>query len=447
MDISELSDTQSEGGLIGTLIYHPEFILHTEYLQPNYFYELNNSCIYWAIRALYESGITNIDAYNLSSMLQSNVAVSRSIEKYNLPSVQEFVELYKLTARHTLEEYKMLADNIVTLAFKREFVKAINQITSDIFEPDNGLVELSNSTYDRLDKLTENFIINQEVSTLGDKLDDIWAEIESRRNSNGGCGIPSKHNIFNEYFTYEPGELVMIQARYKEGKSVFLMNEVVHKLKNGVPTLVIDTEMNTRLYTERLLSHLSGIDIKRVKTGQYSAEEAQKLRSAMSWLKRQPFDHIYKPEITDKEIYSYCQIYKKKYGLQFFVFDYIKSDENETSTNYNILGKYTNFLKNSIAGKLELSVLSACQLNRNYSVADSDKINRYLSVAIKWGHKTQEMIAKDGIECGNAFAKIYVNRLGPHMLEDDEDEYIDFLFDGNHMSIVEAKQHKVTSEF
>lgn len=396
---------------------------------------------------MYNSGITNIDAYNLSSMLQSNAAVSRTVDKYNLPSVQEFVELYKMTARHSLEEYKMLADNIVTLAFKREFYKAITEINNDIFNPDCGLDELSNSTYDRLDKLTEKFVINQEVSTLGDKIDDIWAEIESRRNVNGGSGIPSKFNVLGQYYTYETGELVVVQARYKEGKSVFLMNEVVHKLKNGVPTLVIDTEMSTRLYTERLLAHLTGIDIKRLKNGEYSQDDGYKIRSAMGWLKEQPFDHIYKPDITDNEMYSICQIYKQKFGLQFFVFDYIKSDENETSLNYNVLGRRTNFLKNNIAGKLELSVLSACQLSRNYTVADSDKINRYLSVAIKWGHKTQEMIARDGLPCGNAFAKVYVNRLGEHMLEDNEDEYIDFVFDGARMSIVEATQHKEVNEF
>ena len=61
-DISELSDIQSESGIIGTLIYHPEFILHSEYLQPGYFYGVENGCIYWAIQALYSEGITNIDA-------------------------------------------------------------------------------------------------------------------------------------------------------------------------------------------------------------------------------------------------------------------------------------------------------------------------------------------------------------------------------------------------
>lgn len=380
-------------------------------------------------------------------MLQSHPGVARTVDKYNLPSTQELMELHKLTARHTLEEYLRLADLVVTFAFKREMIKTINVITADVYNDRIGLDELSNSVYEQLDGLTEKFVINREVSTLGDRIDDIWAEIEERRNENGGCGIPSKHHSFSEYFTYEPGELVMIQARYKEGKSVFLMNEVVHKLKNGVPTLVIDTEMSTRLYTERLLAHLSGVDIKRLKNGQYTADEEAKINEAKAWLKKQPFDHIYKPDITDNEIYSYCQIYKKKFGLQFFVFDYIKSDESETSTNYNLLGRRTNFLKNNIAGKLELSVLSACQLGRNYTVADSDKINRYLSVAIKWGHKTQEMIANDGMECGNAFAKIYVNRLGGHMPEDDESAYIDLVFDGARMTIREAQPHKTANNF
>lgn len=380
-------------------------------------------------------------------MLQSHPGVARTVDKYNLPSTQELMELHKLTARHTLEEYLRLADLVVTFAFKREMIKTINVITADVYNDRIGLDELSNSVYEQLDGLTEKFVINREVSTLGDRIDDIWAEIEERRNENGGCGIPSKHHSFSEYFTYEPGELVMIQARYKEGKSVFLMNEVVHKLKNGVPTLVIDTEMSTRLYTERLLAHLSGVDIKRLKNGQYAPDEEAKINEAKAWLKKQPFDHIYKPDITDNEIYSYCQIYKKKFGLQFFVFDYIKSDESETSTNYNLLGRRTNFLKNNIAGKLELSVLSACQLGRNYTVADSDKINRYLSVAIKWGHKTQEMIANDGMECGNAFAKIYVNRLGGHMPEDDESAYIDLVFDGARMTIREAQPHKTANNF
>lgn len=447
MDIAELSDIQSESGVIGTLIYHPEFILHTDYLQPGYFFGVENGCIYWAIQELYKSGITNIDAYNISNKLQSNKSVQKTIEKYNLPSVQEFIELYKETARHTMEEYKMLADNIVTLAFKRDLVKTLNQLSANCFNPDYELEKLNNVVYGELDKLTQKYISTNDIHILGNDIDAIWNEIINRRTSDGMYGIPSKYKLFSDYYTYEPGELVVIQAKYKQGKSVLLMNEVVHKLKNGVPTLVVDSEMPTRLYTERLISHLSGIEMKRIKNGNYSDEEGKMINNWILWLKEQPFVHIYNPNLTNEKLYSICKMLKHKIGLTFVVYDYLKSNETSSSDNYNVLGAKCDFLKNNIAGELDLAVLAACQLNRNGEVADSIKINRYLSVGIKWEYKTQEMIAKDGIKCGNAFAKIYVNRLGRQMLEDDDEDYIDFIFDGDKMTIIEAQQHERASDF
>lgn len=335
----------------------------------------------------------------------------------------------------------MLADTVVTLAFKRDLVRTLNRISTDCFNPRKGLNELNSSVYQSIGNLTKSYIENQEAGTLGDIIDDIWQEIVDRRNPDGSYGIPSKYPIFGEYFTYESGELVVIQARMKQGKSAFLLNEVIHKLENGVPTLVIDTEMKTRLYTERLISHWTGIDLAKVKNGRYTEEEAKKIQDCIDWIKKAPFQHIYKPDITDEEIAIYCQMYIYKFGLQFFVFDYIKSNESDTGVNANLLGRKTDFLKNEIAGKLDIAVVSACQLNREMNVADSDKINRYLSVGIKWAYKTQEMIAKDGLECGNAYAKIYINRLGRQMLEDDDEDYIDFHFNGDTMGVVEAKQH------
>lgn len=447
MDISELSDIQSESGIIGTLIYHPEFISHTEHLKPNYFYGEENACIYWAIQELFNSGISTIDAYNISNMIQSHKGVKRTIEKYNLPSVQEFVELYKEAARHTLEEYKMLADNIMTLAFKRDLVKTLNKISSDCYSPDYSLEKLNGSVYSELDRLTQKYIVNTEIHTLGNDIENIWNDIVSRRTENGVYGIPSKFPSFIDYFTYEPGELVVVQAKYKQGKSVFLMNEVVHKLKNGVPTLIIDSEMPTRLYTERLLSHLTSIEMKKIKNGRYSEDEADKIKTWIGWLKEQPLVHIYDPNLTMERLYSICKMLQNKIGLGFVVYDYLKSNETSSSDNYNLLGAKCDFLKNNIAGELDIPVLAACQLNRNGEVADSMKINRYLSVGIKWEYKTQEMIAKDGLSCGNAFAKIYVNRLGRQMQENDEEDYIDFVFSGDTMTIIEAEQHERSDDY
>jgi len=442
VNISNLSDIQSESGVIGTLIYHPDYIAHTEYLKPNHFYNKENACIYWSIQELFKEGIQNIDAYNISNKLQSHKGVQNTLDKYNIPSIQEFIELYKETARHSIEEYKMLAENIVTFAFKRDLIKVLNQVEAKCYKPEFNLEKMSNMVYSELDKLTQNFLVASDIDTLGENIDSIWEEIEGRRTADGIYGIPSKFPTFMDYFTYEPGELVVIQAKYKQGKSVLIMNEVVHKLKNGIACLVVDREMPTRLYVERLISHLTGIEISKIKTGRYGEQEEQKIKETIAWIKKQPFVHIYDPNMTMERLYSICKSLQNKMNLGFVAYDYLKSNETSASDNYNLLGAKCDFLKNNIAGELDIPVLAACQLNREGKVADSFKINMFLSVGIKWGMKTLEMQAKDGMDCGNAYAKIYVNRLGRQMDEDDEDSYIDFYFDGDTMSIVEARQHE-----
>ena len=61
--LEKLSDTQAEAGIIATLVYHPEFILHSDCLKAGYFYHKDNGCIYWAIDQLFKSGVENIDAF------------------------------------------------------------------------------------------------------------------------------------------------------------------------------------------------------------------------------------------------------------------------------------------------------------------------------------------------------------------------------------------------
>lgn len=443
MDIKELSDIQSESGVIGTLIYHPEYIAHTEYLKPNHFFGVENGCIFWVIQELFENGISNIDAFNISNKIQSNTAVKNTIEKFNLPNVQEFVELYKETARHSIEEYKMLADNIVSMAFKRELIKVSHQIESNCYQKSIDLDTLSLLTYKSLDGLTESFMTRGNIQTFGSRIDDVWDEIQQE----GKYGLESKFTSFNTYWKYQRKELYIIEAYKKNGKSMFLMNEAINMIKNGVPTLVYDSEMGDALYLKRLLSHLSGVSFKKISELTYSNEEYQRVMKWKEWLKNQPFEHIYDPSMSMKKLFSVCRSMQNSMNLSFVIYDYLKSNEKSTGDNYNKLGEMTDYLKNEIAGRLNLPVLAACQLNRNGEVGDSKKIEDYCSVAIKWGKKTQEMIAKDGIECGNAYAKVGVNRLGESMVEDDNEDYLDFIFDGAKCTIEEAQQHKRDNSF
>lgn len=440
MDVSGIVDIQAESGIIATLIFHPEFILHSEFLKAGYFYQTDSGCIYWAIQELYKAGVDNIDAFNITNMLNSNKAVKNTTEKYNLPSMQEYIDMCGLIARHTLEEYMLLANKVVSLSFKRDLYKILLESQRNCCDMSIDLNELNTRVYDKLNAVTEKYITSNQIDTIGAYSDDLWDEICSRRNESGIYGIPSKFSALNEYCTYEPTELILLTARMKRGKSAFFLNEAVHKLKNGIPTLYIDTEMSDRLFYERMLANLTGVEVKKIKNGKYTEEEAKKIEKANAWIKKQPFVHIYDPQMTKDKLYSTCKILKYKMGLQFVIYDYLKSNTTDASSQYNELGSLCDFLKNNIGGDLELSVLAGAQLNRTGQIADSDKLSRYASVSLLWRDKTPEEISRDGMDCGNFALTVQLNRLGEQM---SDEEYLDFAFNGNIMRIEQAKKQHV----
>ncbi|MBQ5562780.1 MAG: hypothetical protein IIT39_05290, partial [Clostridia bacterium] len=133
MNIAELSDISSESSVIGTLLLHPDYIAHSKFLKPNYFYNTENGIMYWAIDELYKEGITNIDAYNLSNKLSSNKSVENKLQDANFPDVQETINLYSTAARDTIEEYLMFAKNVVDYAFRRKLDTSLLSMRDDCY--------------------------------------------------------------------------------------------------------------------------------------------------------------------------------------------------------------------------------------------------------------------------------------------------------------------------
>ena len=445
LNTKDMADVQAEASTIATLIYHPEFILHTDYLKASHFYNVENGCIYWAIQELYKKGVDKIDAINITNMLNSNKGVQKKIEEYGLTDMQEFLSASEYAKRDTLEEYKLLVQNIVTMSFKRALSKVSEEVQNYCINSDADITQLNSMLNNKLNKLTQEYMTSGEIELFGNNIDTLWEEICSRRSDDGIYGIPSKYKSVNEYFTYEPGELVLLKARMKRGKSAFFMNEAIHKIQNGIPTLFFDTEMQDRLFFERMLANLTGIEVKRIKTGKYTVDEGKLLQDKMDWIKQQPFVHIYTPQTTEEEIYAIHKVLKYKIGLEFSIFDYIKSNILSSSENYNALGQRCDFLKNNVAGELNIAMLAGAQLNRANQVADSDKLERYVSASMLWREKTAEELARDTLACGNFALNVDLNRMGAQM---DDDDYIDFSFDGDRMRIKESEQkHRIAQPF
>ncbi|MBP3929686.1 MAG: hypothetical protein J6D47_09010, partial [Peptostreptococcaceae bacterium] len=347
------------------------------------------------------------------------------------------IEELRLLGRSTIEEYEYMCKKVITMAFKRESFIKLNEISKDILSTDEDINNINYNLQQSIANFSKIYISNDEIKSLGEQADSIWEGIISKRNS-GFFGLPSKFEELNKYLTYEKTELVLISAPKKTGKSNILSNEAWHKAINGVPTLYIDREMSTENHMLRMLAFLSGIENRRLKSGELSVKEEMLVREKLKLIKTLPFYHTYEPLANLNELYMKTKSLQLKHGVEFLVYDYVKANQGgDSDKEYQVLGRQTDWLKNEIAGSLNLACLGSAQMDDSgKKVADSQKIERNCSSSIHVVRKTMEEIAIDGRDSGNLKMMVKFNRNGAMT---EEDEYINLYLNGNIATVSQAK--------
>ncbi|WP_347130097.1 DnaB-like helicase C-terminal domain-containing protein [Neglectibacter timonensis] len=436
MRAEDITRIDSEAGVIASLVYHPEFSFYSENLLPNHFFNKENRYIYAAICNLAQRGVQHIDPYSILQSLQSQEATAKYADEITVAQLNDFFDTSDSLARHTVEDYKLCVDNVIDAAFRRDALQSLKKCEAMCFN--ESIKDIEQQIYRSLDDVMMEFSATTEVPAYKDVIDECWAEIEGRQGS-GYAGIPFKFPALNDYATIERGELFIFGAEQKQGKSMMLLNCAVDLLQHDYAVLYLDSELNTRLFTARILAHLTGIEYKRLTSGNYSEEEERRIMEAKEWLKTRKFTHLYIPTFDQHSIYTAVKKVNHTQGLDVLIVDYFKGKgEGDAFDSYQELGRFVDMVKNQICGEMNIAGIGAAQATVTGKLADSAKIARNASTIAMISDKTPEEIEADGAECGNKKLRVTVNRNGMQMAQG---EYIDLLFDGNHILYQQAKQH------
>lgn len=433
----DIESLDSEAGVIASLIHHPEYRWFCDGLYPNHFTDTGNRCIYAAILGLVDSGINTIDAFNIMEFLASNESTKTIAKSITLDRVKEACEMSDILARHSQEEFRLCADNVIDAAFRRDALRKLEEcerICADRSEPN-----VEKRLYEAIDSVVSEFSRTESIPNFGDIVDDLWTEVVAHQDGHGNS-VPYKFPTLNAYTCIEPGELAVLGAPAKGAKSMFMLNEAVDLLRQGKSVMYIDSELSDRLFLCRMVSHLTKIEFSRVRSGRYGEEEAEVISEARDWIKGQPFVHLYMPIFEQEELYlSVKKTVHKMGSLDVLIVDYLKATgDTDAYATYAELGKLTDLIKNTISGDMGIASLAAAQLNAAGKLADSAKIARNASVIMTLLDKTPAEIERDGVECGNKRLVVAMNRNGPNHVDG---EWIDLHFNGNIISLEEAKQH------
>lgn len=277
---------------------------------------------------------------------------------------------------------------------------------------------------EKFTKLLEETKGFESITSLADGK---WDQLLLKRSANPKelIGIPTGFLQFDAQIGgLAPGALTVVSAFTKTGKSVLMTNWAVNiAYILGIPVLYIDTEMNDTEFYDRVMSILiskQGVIIpeKIIKNGKYAQnnEAVRAADKASDILKSNKLFHLYMPEFSLEKILSISRRFKRKYGVPWdeynnfclVVFDYIKLPEENSlkyAQEYQQLGYFTSGLKNRLAGRENIPVLTAAQLNRSGSNAEENdptqlggslRILQYANTLAYLRNKGEKELEKDG---------------------------------------------------
>lgn len=384
-----------------------------------------------------KDGIETIDTFGIMEYIKHNF--ESDLCKITKENVDELINMSTILTRNSIKDYEILVSNVYDVAFRREMLSKLGDCRDILLNPESE--DAKKQIYKIVDSVMTSYSYGDEIEQYTEVVDKYWNEIEERQ-ATGYAGIPFKFPALNDYVTIEKGELIIFAAQQKVGKSIMLLNCAVDLLNKGYSVLYIDSELSSRLFTARLISHLTGIEYRNLTSGHYEAEDKLKINEAIHWIKSKPMNHIYMPFFSADNIYMAVKQTMHKYPLDVLIVDYFKStgEEKDAFQTYAAMGKCIDVIKNEVAGNLNIASIGAAQATANNKLADSAKIARNASTIIMIQDKTPEEIEADGQECGNKKMIVTVNRNG---MQHASGEYIDLVFDGNKISYEQAQQQHI----
>lgn len=357
------------------------------------------------------------------AVIDPQVIISSCIDNNLLNKVggEEYIAHLMLTSVNP-SNVDYYIDLLRSLSVRRRVYKeALNIMNDAVSDDESDIDTFLGKQQQRLLDISLGVEDIDKVVNLGDNVDE-WLEQRALINDEVP-GIPTGFPLFDKDIggLYKT-RLYVIQAYSKVGKSALMTNWALHisvLAKNKVPVLYIDTEMPTEEVRSRALASISGVPEKNIVNGTYvrSDESIDAVRRARNLIKDGLFYHVYLPVFTPDQIYNLARKYKMKYGIKVLFFDYLKIPDSKELRSVNIneyqqLGFLASMLKNSIAGELDIPVVTGAQSNREGQLADSIRILRYCSHILHLRNKTEAEIARDGTDLGNQLLEMTYSRHG-----------------------------------
>ena len=274
-EMSELmpQNIDAEEAILGAILVSPSCLDRVvEYLRPESFYKPAHRYVYEAILQL-NNGEDKIDIVSVSDTLNMN-------QKLELVGGRAFINdlSYKTITTTNVEYYAKIVQE---KAIKRSLINAGSEIISNGYDLNPSEESLENAQKLIYDIASQK--ASKSMLPIKDIVYDTYAKLEERAKNKGQLtGVPTGFYDLDTCLNgLQKSDLIILAARPAMGKTSFALNIAQNvALRANVPVAIFSLEMSYDQLVQRMLCSEAEIDSQRVKTGDLSAKDWEKIAVA-----------------------------------------------------------------------------------------------------------------------------------------------------------------------
>ena len=350
---------EAEQSVIGSMIMDREAItVASELITGEDFYSRQYGILFETMLEMNDSG-QPVDLVTLQDRLKSKDVPP---EVASLEFVRDLI-----TAAPTSANIKYYANIVAQKSTLRKLIRLNEEIANNCYAGQESLEFILEDTEKRMFELLQRrnsgdlVPIRQVVMNAMDRIES------ASKNKGNVTGIPTGFTDL-DYQTagMQPSDLVLIAARPSMGKTAFVLNIAQHvAFVQNLPVVIFSLEMSKEQLVNRMFSLESRVDAQKLRTGQLSDQDWEKLIESAGVIGRSKLMIDDTPGISVAELRSKCRKLKLEHGLSMIIIDYLQlmSGSGRSDSRQQEISDISRSLK-ALARELQCPVIALSQLSR-----------------------------------------------------------------------------------
>lgn len=345
---------EAEQSVLGALLLKNDAFDLIPHVEPEHFWSEAHRQIFTELRRMLAAG-KRVDVVTLAAALeQAGLLESIGMEYLGdlltaVPSSAGIANYAKIVVDRATE--RALADVAVQ----------VGELATERGDLDERMQKASKLLFDLTDRVVE-----KDGAPVGDGLIDFANALEQRMESKGGItGVPTGLVDLDRVLCgLQRGDLVIVAGRPSMGKTSLAGQWAVERGLDGHVTMIFSMEMPRAQLIERAVSVTGRIDSQKLRTGELTPDDWDRISAAMGRLKGANFIIDDTPQLSPHQMLARARRIKRKYGrLDLIVVDYLQLMDARGDTRNEALASVTRALKLT-ARELDVPVVLLSQLSR-----------------------------------------------------------------------------------